>query len=80
LLSITHASYYSIKRLVLENLFSLNSVTLINANGIIPNGLIMEALKVLLINCTRCSPIYDILLVGIFMNLEDISSLRRFKP
>ncbi|MFT7568025.1 MAG: hypothetical protein ACI846_002341, partial [Pseudoalteromonas distincta] len=33
-LSILIASYYSIKRLVLENLFSLNYVTLINPNGI----------------------------------------------
>jgi len=34
LLSIPIASYCSIKRLVLENLFSLNSVPLINPNGI----------------------------------------------
>jgi len=34
LLSIPIASYCSIKRLVLENLSLLNSVTLINANGI----------------------------------------------
>ncbi|TWX64521.1 hypothetical protein ESZ36_19615 [Colwellia demingiae] len=35
LLSIPIASYCSIKRLVLENLFSLNSAILINPNAII---------------------------------------------
>ncbi|PKG81775.1 hypothetical protein CXF85_16295 [Colwellia sp. 75C3] len=39
LLSIPIASYCSIKRLALELLFSLNSVTLINPNGIINQSL-----------------------------------------